>query len=79
LQKWKDILEEQYPTISAEDGAHAHSGGIRLNSTTKWTSTIEVKVTTNSNARKVVGTNRAPSESNSTINLWHKLGFCGGA
>ncbi len=38
---------------------------------------IEVKVTINSNAWKVVGAICAPSKSDSTINLRDKLGFCG--
>ncbi len=68
-------MEEQYPTISAEDGAHAPSEcGIRSNLTTNWKSTIEVEVTINSNAWKIVGASCAPSESDSTINLRDKLG-----
>jgi hypothetical protein len=68
-------LEEQFPTISAEKGARAPSEcWIGLNSTTNWKFTIEVKVTINTNAWKVVEPNRAPSESDSTINLRDKLG-----
>ena len=63
-------MEEQYPIISAENGARASSEcWIGLNSTTNWKLTIEVKVTINTNAWKVVEPNCAPSESDSTINL----------